>query len=67
MVSCFHCGDDCANVEIHRHDRSFCCNGCKTVYDILNENGLTYYYELDQTPGVSRQMRSLGKVRISRQ
>ncbi|EDM43714.1 Cu(I)-translocating P-type ATPase [unidentified eubacterium SCB49] len=25
--------------------------GCKTVYDILNENDLTYYYALQSTPG----------------
>ena len=53
MASCFHCGDDCTTLEIAHHDKSFCCHGCKTVYDILNDNDLTYYYELDQNPGIS--------------
>lgn len=34
-------------------DKMFCCNGCKTVYDILHENDLEYYYNLDQNPGIS--------------
>lgn len=53
MTSCFHCGEDCDSVEIKHEGKSFCCNGCKTVYDILNESGLSYYYELENTPGVS--------------
>ena len=53
MENCFHCGDSCdANAIVH-HDKSFCCNGCKTVYDILNDNGLDYYYDLEHTPGIS--------------
>ncbi|MEM7187416.1 MAG: heavy metal translocating P-type ATPase metal-binding domain-containing protein, partial [Bacteroidota bacterium] len=53
MTSCFHCGDDCSTQEIRHDDRSFCCHGCKMVYDILNDNGLSYYYELEHAPGVS--------------
>lgn len=32
-------------------NKPFCCNGCKTVYEILNQNELSCYYDLDQTPG----------------
>jgi P-type Cu+ transporter len=53
MADCFHCGDDCSDVNIVYKNKSFCCNGCKTVYAILSENDLTYYYELDQNPGSS--------------
>ncbi len=49
--SCFHCGDDCGNHPITFQDKSFCCNGCKTVYEIFNENDLTCYYDLQNAPG----------------
>lgn len=53
MAHCFHCGDPCTDVEIKVDDKSFCCQGCKTVYDILHENDLGYYYDLENTPGTS--------------
>ncbi|WP_026452355.1 heavy metal translocating P-type ATPase [Aequorivita capsosiphonis] len=53
MVNCFHCGDACLDVEITHDDKSFCCHGCKTVYDILHYNDLSYYYDLEKTPGTS--------------
>ena len=36
---CFHCGDDCRDDSISIGDRIFCCNGCKTVYEILAKHG----------------------------
>lgn len=53
MNVCFHCGDDCVTTHIEHQEKHFCCHGCKTVYDILNENDLSYYYELEQTPGTT--------------
>lgn len=35
-------------------DRSFCCLGCRTVHELLQDHGLGQYYELGQTPGVRR-------------
>ncbi len=55
MVNCFHCGDACLDVEISHDEKSFCCKGCKTVYDILHDNDLSYYYDLEKTPGISPQ------------
>ena len=49
--TCFHCGDDCGNHIITYQEKSFCCNGCKTVYEIFNENDLTCYYDLQNSPG----------------
>jgi len=38
----------------HKHfNKTFCCNGCKTVFDILNDNDLPYYYDLERAPGIS--------------
>lgn len=53
MVNCFHCGDACLDVEIKHEEKSFCCHGCKTVFDILHDNDLSYYYDLEKTPGIS--------------
>jgi Cu+-exporting ATPase len=50
-LKCFHCGQPCE--EIHRlDDKSFCCYGCKTVYEILSSNNLCEYYDLDKNPGI---------------
>lgn len=50
-VSCYHCGQPCTQT-FWRHDRPFCCHGCRTVYEILSENDLCEYYDLDKSPGV---------------
>ncbi|MEQ9415282.1 MAG: heavy metal translocating P-type ATPase metal-binding domain-containing protein, partial [Cyclobacteriaceae bacterium] len=33
-------------------DKSFCCYGCRTVYEILNENDLCEYYDFESNPGI---------------
>jgi len=48
---CFHCGDSCNKNPITFQDKPFCCNGCKTVYEIFSENDLTCYYDLESSPG----------------
>lgn len=50
-TSCFHCGLPCEPEEIRFDEKSFCCNGCKTVYTIFRDNDLSYYYELEGAPG----------------
>ena len=51
-MSCYHCGEDCP-AHIHIEEKTFCCEGCKMVYEILNSNGLCQYYDLDDNAGVS--------------
>ncbi|MEM9679211.1 MAG: heavy metal translocating P-type ATPase metal-binding domain-containing protein [Bacteroidota bacterium] len=51
--TCFHCGDACDTQTIRFQDKSFCCNGCKTVYEIFNEYDLTCYYDLENAPGAT--------------
>ena len=53
MNKCFHCGDPCLGGSVEHRDKSFCCQGCATVFDILHDNDLAYYYELQDAPGVS--------------
>ena len=54
-IKCFHCGDPCKNKDIAIDDKYFCCNGCKLVYEILEENKLCKYYTLDEKAGVSQK------------
>ncbi|WP_418511448.1 heavy metal translocating P-type ATPase [Corallibacter sp.] len=53
QTHCFHCGDLCKSDHIVYHNKDFCCNGCKTVYEIFSENDLTCYYDLQQAPGAT--------------
>ena len=48
---CYHCGDNCTDTTILLEEKLFCCNGCKTVYEILSESDLTCYYDLQASPG----------------
>ena len=50
-TQCFHCGDSCKDDIIKIDDKNFCCNGCKTVYEIFSENDLTCYYDIQDNPG----------------
>lgn len=49
---CYHCGDDVIGKGISYDDKSFCCNGCKSVYELLSENQLDNFYSLEQNSGV---------------
>lgn len=57
-TACFHCGADCYPVKIERDEHSFCCEGCHTVYSILQENGMDKYYSLNNHPGKTANERS---------
>jgi len=52
--SCFHCGLDIVKEEeIVFDEKSFCCNGCKTVYEIFSLNDMTCYYDFEKSPGAT--------------
>ncbi|TDE43953.1 HAD family hydrolase [Flavobacterium rhamnosiphilum] len=54
--NCFHCGLDIIKEEEIIFDaRNFCCNGCKTVYEIFSLNDLTCYYDFEKSPGATPQ------------
>lgn len=54
--NCFHCGLDIIKEEEIIFDaRNFCCNGCKTVYEIFSLNDLTCYYDFEKSPGTTPQ------------
>ncbi len=52
---CYHCGDLCTSLDIRIGSMFFCCSGCKTVFEILQENDLCKYYDLDKNPGISQK------------
>jgi Cu+-exporting ATPase len=52
--NCFHCGLDIEKEEqITFDEKDFCCNGCKTVYEIFSLNDLTCYYDFEKSPGAT--------------
>lgn len=55
-TQCTHCGEPCDEelITSASGDAHFCCHGCHTVYDLLNESGLGSFYKIDQeNPGIS--------------
>lgn len=52
-LHCYHCGEPCKETTIHLEEKAFCCDGCKLVYEILNENNLCSYYDVAQSSGNS--------------
>ncbi|POS01078.1 Cu+-exporting ATPase [Flavobacterium croceum DSM 17960] len=51
---CFHCGNDVVKKdEIVFDEKKFCCNGCKTVYEIFSQNDMACYYDFQAAPGAT--------------
>jgi Cu+-exporting ATPase len=47
-LECYHCGEPCEPGEtIHYDEKDFCCHGCKSVYQILQEAELCDIYDLE--------------------
>ncbi|MFT7031421.1 MAG: Cu+-exporting ATPase, partial [Marinoscillum sp.] len=44
---CHHCGEACEDV-ISFDDHSFCCFGCRAVYELITTASLDQYYQNDQ-------------------
>ena len=54
--NCFHCGNEIIKKdEIIFDTKSFCCNGCKTVYEIFSQNDMSCYYDFQAAPGATPQ------------
>ncbi len=57
ITACYHCGEDCVEI-IHHDEHDFCCNGCKTVYSLLKDTGLSNYYNIESNPGQTQKAES---------
>jgi Cu+-exporting ATPase len=55
-TTCYHCGENCTNKVISLQGKIFCCQGCKMVYEILNQYDLCEYYDLNSKPGVNQRI-----------
>jgi heavy metal translocating P-type ATPase len=52
--NCVHCKEPIivpSSLKIDGEEILFCCNGCKTVYEILHTQGLENYYKLKKNSG----------------
>jgi Cu+-exporting ATPase len=54
QTTCYHCGEDC-NDAISFADKQFCCDGCRMVYQMLNDHGMCDYYALNKQPGTNKK------------
>lgn len=57
-IVCYHCGEDCATEKIMADNKNFCCEGCRMVFRLLNQNGLCEYYDLNLRPGANQRMQA---------
>jgi|TARA_R110000737_G_scaffold17130_1_gene34610 Cu+-exporting ATPase len=48
---CYHCGDEIIGNSIVYQEKEFCCTGCKGVYQLLSENNLGNFYQMESQPG----------------
>lgn len=49
--ACVHCGLDCPPNPPKLGERVFCCAGCRMAYQILSDNGLERFYDIEAAPG----------------
>ena len=49
--ACFHCGTPLRGAVFASRNRSFCCQGCLTVFELLTENGLGDFYRFGKAAG----------------
>lgn len=53
---CFHCGEPCLTKNYQQEDKLFCCQGCMAVYDLLQQNQLCEYYNLNDKAGLNQKI-----------
>ena len=54
---CKHCSDPIIGEAILYQEEVFCCVGCKTVFEILNEHDLCLYYDINEKAAFSLKAR----------
>ncbi len=55
LTLCDHCGDTCYKQHVTLGEKVFCCEGCRSVYQILNDYDLCAYYDLNEHPGIAQK------------
>lgn len=54
-TQCYHCGDDLPKTPYLLDSKSFCCLGCKGVYQLLSNHNLGNYYAYNDVPGQTQK------------
>ncbi|SHK32224.1 heavy metal translocating P-type ATPase [Epilithonimonas mollis] len=49
---CFHCGQKIDKERLLFDEKIFCCNGCQSVYEILNFHNLDNFYNINKNSGI---------------
>ncbi|UII25575.1 heavy metal translocating P-type ATPase metal-binding domain-containing protein [Fulvivirga maritima] len=44
-VLCHHCGEECRDEHINYDKKDFCCVGCKSIYELFQEDDLKELYQ----------------------
>ena len=52
---CYHCGEDIKQLSFTLDEKSFCCAGCQSVYQVLSAGNLCDYYTYNDNPGQTRK------------
>lgn len=52
-LQCYHCGEEYVTSNVRFDNRDFCCEGCKLVYELLQDNNMCTYYNLNTAPGIA--------------
>ncbi len=55
ITLCDHCGDTCNKQHVVQGEKVFCCEGCRSVYLVLNDYNLCTYYDLNNHPGITQK------------
>lgn len=63
MPKCYHCSEECEDSSSINYDNKlFCCLGCKTVYELLVDNQLGAYYDIEKNPGARPSNKSFDSL-----
>ncbi len=50
-TSCKHCHEQVVTPFLDDEGQQFCCQGCRSVFQILNQNGLEDFYKIQEQTG----------------
>lgn len=59
-MQCYHCGGPCEE-QIKHDEKLFCCSGCLSVYQILEESDLCGFYDLDDKSNLQAEIQDQSK------
>ncbi|MDX1653003.1 MAG: heavy metal translocating P-type ATPase metal-binding domain-containing protein, partial [Brumimicrobium sp.] len=60
-TDCYHCGARVIGRPVLAHERSFCCTGCLSVFELLRAGGLEKFYEFNAKSGLKPEKNTTGK------